>query len=123
MKFVILSLMTVFTFSSFGADFVNVALPASKTKDLIHKIGNMLSLYKHDCQTFPTSLAALKQNLENCKNWGPAPYASASWDFKDGWNNTLTYTRVSDGYILKSLGADGKEGGIGPNMDILSQIK
>ncbi len=123
MKLAILFLMTVFTLSSSAADSVNVKLATSKTNELIHKIKNMLSLYRHDCKTFPKSLAGLKENLENCKNWGPVAYTPTSWDFKDGWSNDLKYIPAGNGYMLISLGADGKEGGTGSNMDIQSQEK
>jgi len=84
-------------------------------------IGGKLDLYKLDVGKYPTSsegLKALIQNPGSVSNWN-GPYLQEK-QLKDPWNNDFLYASPGQKgpYELKSLGADGKDGGEGPNRDV-----
>jgi general secretion pathway protein G len=107
---------------SFGAGTKSpVDAKVQDTQVKLEHISNSLFLYKHDCSRYPEKLTSLQQNLENCKNWGPEPYASASSQFQDAWGNDISYTPNEKQFTLKSLGADRKVGGTGANSDLIKQ--
>lgn len=84
-----------------------------------------LDLYKLDTGRYPSTqegLNALLANPGNVSNWN-GPYVKNADELKDPWRNDLRYKSPGDAarsYDLTSLGADGKEGGEGPNRDINS---
>jgi general secretion pathway protein G len=64
------------------------------------------------------------EDLARCSEvTGPScmPMVSSPEDLKDAWKKPLIYTSAGDGrrYQLKSLGADGRDGGEGANADII----
>lgn len=91
------------------------------SKAQISDLGGKLELYKLDVGRYPNSsegLRALTANPGGASNWS-GPYAKEE-QIKDPWGNDFVY--VSPGqkgpYDIKCLGADGKEGGEGPNRDV-----
>jgi general secretion pathway protein G len=80
-------------------------------------IGN-IELYKLEVGRYPDSLQGLVRQPSGVDRWN-GPYAK-DVDIKDSWGNDYRYTVPGTGkpYDLISLGADGKEGGDGPNRDI-----
>jgi general secretion pathway protein G len=97
-----------------------------QAKILISEVGKALDQFNTDCGFYPTSDQGLQALVttpvggKTCSNWGPEAYLKKLP--KDPWRNDLVYT-CTDGqhYILRSLGADGKEGGEGFNADISSE--
>ena len=97
-----------------------------QAKILISEVGKALDQFNTDCGFYPTTDQGLQALVstpvggKTCSNWGPEPYLKKLP--KDPWRNDLVYT-CTDGqhYILRSLGADGKEGGEGFNADISSE--
>ena len=97
-----------------------------QAKILISEVGKALDQFNTDCGFYPTTDQGLQALVstpvggKTCSNWGPEPYLKKLP--KDPWRNDLVYT-CTDGqhYILRSLGADGKEGGEGLNADISSE--
>jgi general secretion pathway protein G len=93
---------------------------------LISEVGKALDQFNTDCGFYPTSDQTLNALVEKpgsgktCSNWGPDPYLKRLP--KDPWKHDLVY-QCTDGqhYVLKSLGADGQEGGDGYNADISSE--
>jgi general secretion pathway protein G len=90
----------------------------------IEQIGQTLDLYKLEVGRYPTTqegLQALITAPAGVANWN-GPYWKKGTLPKDPWGNDYKY--VSPGqhgaYDIISLGADGKEGGEGPNKDINS---
>lgn len=91
-------------------------------KAQISMISTALDAFKLDVGRYPTTQEGLKvlwKNPGNIPNWNgkylPKPIK------KDPWGHPYVYKQPgSNGepYELKSLGADGKEGGIGENRDI-----
>lgn len=86
-------------------------------------IAQALQLYKLDNRHYPSTEQGLEALVSQpsghpeAKNWGPEPYLRKSP--LDQWENEYVY--INDGrgtFELKSLGADGGEGGEGVNADI-----
>lgn len=91
-------------------------------KAQIAEIGGKLDLLRLDVGRYPSSsegLKALLQNPGGMNNW-TGPYAQKEEQIKDPWLRDFVYTSPGQrgAYDLVSLGADGKEGGDGPNRDV-----
>lgn len=81
-------------------------------------VGN-IELYKLEVGRYPDTLQALVKQPSGVDKWN-GPYAKDA-DLKDSWGNDYRYTvpgSAGKPYDLISLGADGREGGDGPNRDI-----
>ena len=90
----------------------------------ISQIVNTLDLFKLEIGRYPTSqegLQALIGAPPGLTNWN-GPYWKKSTLPKDPWGNEYKYSAPGQHgpYDILSYGADGKEGGEGPNKDILS---
>ena len=97
---------------------------ADAAKIEISQIGQTLDLYKLELSRYPTTqegLQALIAAPTGVTNWN-GPYWKRPTVPKDPWGNEYRYTSPAQGapYEIISLGADGKEGGEGPNKDISS---
>ena len=88
------------------------------TKIAMGEVIKSLDQYYADCNTYPTSLESLSTKPSDCPNWGPEPYLRKQ--ILDSWNKEFIYEPQGTSFILKSLGADGREGGDGSNEDITS---
>jgi general secretion pathway protein G len=91
----------------------------SQTKLIMGQIAQALNLYYTDCGKYPPSLDGLSTADSACSNWGPDPYMKKVPP--DAWSNGFVYESSGGTYNLKSLGADGKEGGDGKNKDITAE--
>ncbi len=82
-----------------------------------------LDLYHLDNSTYPTSEQGLNALIEKPElgvipaNWR-GPYLRSSAVPKDPWNYDYDYQSDGSVIVIKSLGADGEEGGEGINADI-----
>lgn len=82
-----------------------------------------LDLFKLEIGRYPNAqegLEALIKNPGNIANWN-GPYLRKD-NIKDPWNNDYKYTTPGPNntpFELKSLGADGRDGGEGANADIV----
>jgi general secretion pathway protein G len=98
---------------------------ADATKIEIGQISQTLDLYKLELGRYPTTqegLQALITAPTGVSNWN-GPYWKKNSVPKDPWGNEYKYTSpASNGapYEILSYGADGREGGEGPNKDISS---
>ncbi len=97
---------------------------ADAAKIEIGQISQTLDLYKLEVGRYPSSqegLQALISAPAGVANWN-GPYWKKSVVPKDPWGNEYKYASPgSKGpYEIVSLGADGKEGGEGPDKDISS---
>lgn len=95
---------------------------ADAAKIDINQIGQTLDLYKLETGRYPTTqegLQALITAPSGITNWN-GPYWKNSAIPKDPWGNEYKYTSpgAKGPYDIVSYGADGKEGGDGPNKDI-----
>ena len=90
----------------------------------IDQIGQGLDLYKLEIGRYPTTqegMQALTSAPTGVTNWN-GPYWKRPTVPKDPWGNEYKYVSPAQAapYEIISLGADGKEGGEGPNKDIMS---
>jgi general secretion pathway protein G len=90
----------------------------------IQTLSNSLNYFQLDVGRFPTDqegLAALETAPANTPEWS-GPYVRNDKQLIDPWGHPFAYKTGTDGkpYLLKSLGADGKEGGSGDDQDIVS---
>ena len=92
----------------------------------LKSIAQALDLYRVDAGMYPTT----EQGLQALVTRPAAPPPPARWNANgyldrvpvDPWGRTYVYFRSDDGrYQLKSLGADGVEGGDGTFADIDSR--
>lgn len=95
-----------------------------QTRMRFTEIAKALEMYNGDCGGFPSTEHGLKALTEDpgkdvCPNWGPQPYSKASV-IKDAWNQPIIYESDGTTFVLKSLGADRREGGTGDKKDLLS---
>ncbi len=98
------------------------------TKIQMKQLEGDLDRYRLDCNRYPTTDQGLKALIEksevppDCKNYDPAGYLASGKKLPtDAWGNPFAY-QCDDGinYVIKSLGADGVEGGEGENADLAS---
>jgi general secretion pathway protein G len=97
---------------------------ADAAKIEIGQIAQTLDLYKLEVGRYPTTqegLQALITAPPGVGNWN-GPYWKRSTLPKDPWGNEYKYVSPAQNapYEIISLGADGKEGGEGPNKDLSS---
>ena len=95
---------------------------ADAAKIEIGQIGQTLDLFKLEVGRYPTTqegLQALVSAPPGVTNWN-GPYWKKTTIPKDPWGNDYRYAAPGQhgAYDILSLGADGKEGGEGPNKDI-----
>ncbi|ODB36778.1 type II secretion system protein GspG [Pseudoalteromonas sp. BMB] len=77
-----------------------------------------LDTYRLDVGSYPSKLEELRSSSN--KRWN-GPYLPKAIP-NDPWGNAYVYKLSGEGetpYLLKSLGADGQEGGEGKNEDIV----
>ena len=95
---------------------------ADAAKIELNQIGQTLDLYKLEVGRYPTTqegLQALIAAPSGVTNWN-GPYWKNGTIPKDPWGNEYKYTSpgAKAAYDIVSWGADGKEGGDGPNKDV-----
>ena len=110
-----------------GSKFIGQGEEAKRkaAKIEINQIGNTLDLFKLEVGRYPTTsegLQALITAPSGATNWN-GPYWKNATLPKDPWGNEYKYSSPSThggAYDIISLGADGREGGEGPDKDITS---
>ena len=90
---------------------------------LLHMAVNQ---FKMDTGRFPAEeegLAILIEPPSDVENWQPGGYLETTEIPKDGWGNDFIfelYPESGKPFVLRSLGADGEEGGEDYDADLLS---
>lgn len=109
-----------------GSNFLGRAerAKADAAKIEIGQVAQALDLYKLEVGRYPTTQEGLKALVEapaGVANWN-GPYWKKKEQPKDPWGNEYRYASPGQhgAFDLMSLGADGREGGEGPNKDIAS---
>lgn len=97
-----------------GRDNANV----KNTKMTMNEIDNQINGFQADCGKLPTNLDFLVSDVADCKNW--TSNKSNKKLLKDEWGTEFTYEVSGNGFNVKSLGKDKKEGGTGPDKDFYS---
>ena len=94
---------------------------------IMRQIQTALDDYYRSCNHYPTTgqggleaLLAKPTVAPDCRNYSPDGYLKDKKLPKDGWDRDFIYINEdgSKNYSLKSLGADGKEGGDGFDKDL-----
>jgi general secretion pathway protein G len=96
----------------FGA--LGEARQATAKKD-IAQFQTAIGLYRMKAGKFPDSLEELTKPLEGQTE------AYMKEVPKDPWQKEYQYEKREGGYVIRSLGADGAEGGEGENADVTNQ--
>lgn len=89
------------------------------TKIKLAEIENKINEYQADCGKLPSSLEFMVKDVADCKNW--TSNKNAKNLLKDEWNTDIVYEISGNGFNIKSLGKNKKEGGEGPDKDFYSQ--
>lgn len=96
----------------------NAKSKVNTTRLKMAEIENKINEYNSECGKYPKSISFITEDDAACKNWSGSPKMKHL--LKDGWNNDYVYEGTDNGYNLKSLGADKKEGGSSYDKDIYS---
>lgn len=84
-------------------------------------LGSALELYKVDIGTYPAEtegLAALLAAPPGATGWD-GPYVRSARTVIDPWQRPFLFSVSGNRYVLRSLGADGAEGGSGHDADFI----
>ncbi len=91
-----------------------------EAKIRMQDLAGKLEIYKLEVGRYPENLQAMVKQPPGVDKWS-GPYAKDA-DLKDAWGNDYRYAFPGQGqgkaFDLVSMGADGKDGGEGPNRDI-----
>jgi general secretion pathway protein G len=96
------------------------------TKASLKLLHTAVMQFQMDTGRFPTDeegLNALIEQPSDVKNWQPGGYLETTEIPKDGWKRDFIYERFPESgksFVIKSLGADGEEGGEDYNADLYS---
>lgn len=97
----------------------------SATKIQIKQMGTILDDFRRICGFYPTTeqgldaLVSAPTTGRQCKNYDPDGFLKKVP--QDAFGNDFVYISDGNKYVIKSLGADGKEGGEGIDKDISSE--
>ncbi|UTW58738.1 type II secretion system major pseudopilin GspG [Kordiimonas sp. SCSIO 12603] len=91
----------------------------------VNRIVTDLEFFRVDVGRFPTQAEGLNALLtapDGAANW-QGPYIDKAVQLVDPWGNDYLYTLSDDGQlpVVRTLGADGADGGAGENLDISSR--
>jgi general secretion pathway protein G len=96
------------------------------TKIQIKNLGVVLDDFRRECGSYPTTEQTLDALLKkpttgkDCKNYDMEGYLKQKVIPKDAWDSEFLYESDGSKYVLRSLGADQKEGGEDVDKDISS---
>jgi general secretion pathway protein G len=95
------------------------------TKIQMRQLGIVLDDFRRVCGRYPTTPENLDALIKapsglQCKNYDPEGFLRDKKLPQDAWGRDFLYDSDGSKYQIKSLGADGKEGGEGFNKDIVS---
>ena len=123
--FTILEIVIVFvligSLLAFVVPKIYTQMGQAQTRDAglrIQSLAGNIELYRLEVGKYPENLQALVRQPPGAEKWN-GPYAKEA-DLKDPWGNDYRYAVPGAGkpYDLISLGADGREGGEGPDKDV-----
>ena len=96
------------------------------TKANLKALHTAVNQFKMDSGRFPNEeegLMALIEQPSDITNYPPGGYLETTEITKDGWGNDFIYELFPESgkpFVIKSLGADGEEGGEDYDADLLS---
>lgn len=96
------------------------------TKASLRQLASAVNQFYMDTNRYPTEdegLYALIEPPSDVQNFQPGGYLDTTDVPTDGWGNEFIYELYPESgkpFVIKSLGADGQDGGEGYNADLLS---
>ena len=96
------------------------------TKANLRLLHMAVTQFKMDTGRFPTEeegLTVLIEPPSDVENWQPGGYLETTKIPQDGWKHDFIYERFPESgkpFVIKSLGANGEEGGEGYDADLYS---
>ncbi len=96
------------------------------TKASLKQLASAVNQFYMDTSRYPTEdegLTALIVPPSDVTNWQPGGYLDTTEVPPDGWGREFIYELYPESgkpFVVKSLGADGLDGGEGYNADLLS---
>jgi general secretion pathway protein G len=96
------------------------------TKNSLKSLHTLVNQFKMDTGRYPTEeegLGALIEQPTDVTNWPVGGYLETTEVPKDAWDHDFVYElNPASGrpFVVKSLGADGQDGGEGYDADLLS---
>lgn len=88
------------------------------TKMKLNEISTKINEYYAECGKYPSAISFITEDDAGCRNWTGNPKLKHL--LKDAWGSDFDYSTSGNGYNLKSLGRDKKEGGSSFDKDIYS---
>lgn len=129
--FTLIEMMIVMAIIALIAGFVGTKImrrfdeaKVSSTKIQIKQLSVILDDFRRVCGFYPTTEQGLDALVKaptggrQCKNYDPEGFMKRVP--QDAWNRDFVFISDGNKYVIKSLGADGKEGGDGIDKDISS---
>jgi general secretion pathway protein G len=121
---IILGLLAAVVVRNFVGQVDNARVKTTKANlKLLH---NSVTQFKMDTGRFPAEEEGLTILIEpptDVENWPPGGYLETTEIPKDGWGNDFIfelYPESGKPFVIRSLGADGEEGGEDYDADLLS---
>lgn len=96
------------------------------TKNSLRGLHTAVNQFRMDTGRWPTQdegLSVLVQQPADVKNWQPGGYLETTEVPKDAWGNEFIFELNPESgkpFVIKSLGADGQDGGENYDADLLS---
>lgn len=96
------------------------------TKLNLRLLHSAVNQFKMETGRFPSEDVGLMELIEqpsDVENWEPGGYLETTEIPTDGWGNDFIYERFPESgkpFVIKSLGADGEEGGEDYDADLYS---
>lgn len=90
----------------------------NNTKMRMSEITTKINEYYAECGKYPASVNFITDDDSACKNWTGNPKLKHL--IKDAWGSDFQYSIAGNGYNLKSLGKDKKDGGSSFDKDLYS---
>jgi general secretion pathway protein G len=90
----------------------------------LRALGDRVKEFRRDCSFYPTEEQGLDALIDKptggreCKRYAPGGYIDGGKVPKDPWDYDFVYTSDGKTFDIKTLGADGAEGGEGVDADI-----
>ncbi len=90
----------------------------NQTKMKMTEITTKINEFYAECSKYPTALSFITDDDASCRNWAGNPKLKHL--LKDAWGSEFQYEVSGNGYNLKSLGRDRKDGGSSFDKDLYS---
>lgn len=95
---------------------------AKTAKLQLDTVASAVELFRSDVGRYPTSQEGLAvlMNAGDIEGW-TGPYLKDGRTLQDPWNHEIEYERpAEDRFFVRSLGANGQEGGRGADLDLVA---